>query len=145
MSVSPDHIHRDKAVRLTEYLLRLAFLRTKLVRNVSEYEKVLWIGDIPRQKGCFTQAWGRDEDYDSDVWIEVQNRREPGMPDVPDQCKDWIDKNVLRDKDDLPELLPEITVQIRNPVWQEGSDQPEFVNRTDRLANYPEIQKAWDH
>ncbi len=51
-----DHKQNEKAVRLVEYLLRLASLRSKLVRVLADYENVLWIGDIPRQRGCFIQA-----------------------------------------------------------------------------------------
>jgi len=134
----------DKAIRLVEYLTRLASLRTELIRDISEYEKVLWIKDIPKQKGCFTQAWGRDEDYDSDIWVEVQNRREPELPSVPEDCEDWIGKDTLRNKDEIPELLPEITRQVENPAWREGSDQPQFTQRSERLDDHLEIQRAWD-
>jgi very-short-patch-repair endonuclease len=104
---------------------------------------VLWVNDIPRQKECFTQAWGRDEDYDSDIWAEVQKRREPELPSISDQIKDWIDKKTLRNKNDLPELLPRITRQIYNPARLGGSDQPEYISRTERLDDHPEIQIAW--
>jgi very-short-patch-repair endonuclease len=135
---------RDKAIRLLEYLLRLASLRTKLSRDVGEYEKVLWISDVPQERGCFTQAWGRDEEHDPDEWIEVQNRREPELPAVPGHCKEWVNSPSLRNKNDLPELLPEITRQIPNPDWREDSDHPETIPRTERLENHPEVQQAWD-
>jgi len=144
MNFSPSHKQNEKAVRLVEYLLRLASLRAKLVRDIADYERVLWVNDIPRQKGCFTQAWGRDEDYDSDIWVEVQNRREPELPSVPDQCKDWVNKSDLRNKNDLPELLPEIMRQVENLAWRAGSGQPKFIHRTERLDDHREVQKAWD-
>lgn len=93
-----DSAEKSKVIRLVDYLTRLASLRTKIIRDVSEYQNVLWIKDIPRQKGCFTQAWGRDEDFDSDVWIEVETQREPELPSAPVSCKDWIDKSSLRNK-----------------------------------------------
>jgi len=135
---------KSKAIRLVDYLLRLASLRTKLVRDFTDYERILWLSDIPQQKGCFTQAWGRDEDFDSDIWIEVQTRREPELPTIPPQCEGWIDKSSLRNKNDLPELLPERIKEIKNPEWQQGSDQPEYISVTEYLEDFPEIQKAWD-
>lgn len=45
----------QKVVRLVDYLLRLALLRSKLIRDVAEYEKILWMSDIPHERGCFTQ------------------------------------------------------------------------------------------
>lgn len=61
----------DKATRLLDYLLRLASLRTKLIRDIAEYEKVLWLSSVPHERGCFTQAWGRDEEHEPDEWLEV--------------------------------------------------------------------------
>jgi len=145
MSVITRSEEHEKAIRLVEYLLRLASLRTKLIRDIKDYEKVLWVNDIPpRQKGCFTQAWGRDEDYDSDIWVEIQNRREPKLPSVPDQCEDWVDKDALRNKNvSSPELRSEITRQDRNPHWVEESDEPEFIVHSLRLVDYPNVQKLW--
>ena len=139
-----DMPKRSKAIRLVDYLLRLASLRTKLVRDFTDYERILWLSDIPQQKGCFTLAWGQDEDFESDIWIEVQTRREPGLPTIPDQCKGWIDKSSLRNKDDLSELLPERVKQIKNPEWQQGANQPEYITVTEHLEDFPEIQKVWD-
>lgn len=138
-------VEKSKVIRLVDYLTRLALLRTKIIRDVSEYQNVLWIKDIPRQKGCFTQAWGPDEDSDSDVWIEVQTQREPELPGVPAFCKDWADKSLLRNKTDLPKLLPKIIRQVKNPLWHEGSDQQELAPHTEHLNDHPEIQREWEH
>lgn len=134
----------EKVVRLVDYLSRLATLRTKLVRDIAEYEKVLWVSEVPHERGCFTQAWGRDKEHEPDEWLEVQNRREPELPVVPAQCKDWVSLPSLRNKNDLPELLPEITRQIPNPDWVEESDQPETIPQTEHLEDHPEVQGAWD-
>ncbi len=134
----------SKVLRLVEYLTRLASLRTKIIRDVTEYQNVLWIKDVPRQKGCFTQAWGCDEEVDSDVWVEVQTRRQPQLPTVPSLCKDWIDQAAIRNKSDIPDLLPQIVKQVENRAWQKESDQPEFITRTERLSDHPEAQRAWD-
>ena len=75
----------QKVVRFVDYLTRLASLRAKLIRDIAEYEKVLWVSNVPHERGCFTQAWGRDEEHEPDEWLEVQNRREPELPVVPAQ------------------------------------------------------------
>lgn len=139
-----DSAETQKVIRLVDYLTRLASLRTKIIRDIDEYQNVLWVKDVPQQKGCFTQAWGPDEEYEPDDWLEVQNRREPELPVVPVQCKDWVDKPSLRDKNDLPEPLPKITRQVKNPDWREGSDQPEYISRAEHLEEHPEVQRAWD-
>ena len=139
-----DSADREKAIRLVDYLTRIALLRSKVVRNVDDYQSVLWLNDVPIQKGCFTQAWGRDENHDSDIWVEIQRPNEPELPTVPDLCKDWVKIESLRNTSDLPEILPEITVLIDNPDWSEDSEQPEIIPHTKRLEDYPEVQKAWD-
>lgn len=140
----PHGPETHKVVRLVDYLLRLATLRTKLIRDIADYEKVLWVSSVPHERGCFTQAWGRDEEHEPDEWLEVQNRREPELPTVPAQCKDWVNLAGLRNKNDLPELLREITRQIPNPDWREESDQPETIPHKERLEEHPEVQRVWD-
>ncbi len=49
---------RNRALRLIQYLQALADLRTKIIRDVKDYEHILWLHEIPREKECFTQAWG---------------------------------------------------------------------------------------
>ena len=140
-----DSPEKSKVIRLVDYLTRLASLRAKVIRDLSEYQNVLWIKDVPRQKECFTRAWGGDEDFDSDIWIEIQTQREPELPGVPAPCKDWTDKSSLRNKSNVPELLLEITRQVENPAWHAGSDQPEFITHVERLVDHPKIQREWDH
>ncbi len=135
---------RSKLIRLVDYLTRLASLRSKTIHDISDYEHTLWISSIPHEKGCFTQAWGRDEEFDSDVWVEIQNQREPELPSVPEKCEDWVERSSLRNKEDLPELLPKITIEVDNPNREEGSDKPEYIWRTELLQDHPEVRQAWD-
>jgi very-short-patch-repair endonuclease len=134
----------QKVIRLVDYLTRLGQLRTKLIRDIAEYEKVLWISDVPLERGCFTQAWGRDEEHEPDEWLEVQCRREPELPAIPNQCKDWVKLSALRNKNDLPELKPELMREIQNPDWHEGSDQAETIPHIELLEDHPEVQQTWD-
>jgi transcription elongation GreA/GreB family factor len=133
-----------KAIRLIEYLTRVASLRAKIIRDVADYSLTLWLHEIPREKGCFTRAWGLDEEYDQDIWIEIQTSHEPELPSIPELCRDWVNRNTLRETNDFPELLNEITRQVENPDWEEGTDQPQLINQTASLLAHPEVQKAWD-
>lgn len=133
-----------KAIRLLEYLTRLASLHTKIVRDVTEYSHVLWIHEIPNEKGCFTQARGLSEEYDQDVWIEVRTFHEPELPSTPEICRDWIDKNAIRNTKNFPALLNTITRQVKNPEWKEGSNQPQIINQTIRLDDHPGAAAAWE-
>ncbi|WP_232420201.1 AAA domain-containing protein [Nitrosococcus watsonii] len=137
-------VDNQKVIRLIHYLTHLASLRSKPIRDLTEYEKVLWISDVPHERGCFTRAWGRDEEHEPDEWLAVQNRREPELPIVPEQCKEWVNQATLRDKDHLPELRPEIIRQIQNPHWREEWDQPATVPMIERLEEHPGVQHAWN-
>ena len=44
-------LDRDRAIRLFTFLKRLSELRTKQIRSIDEYERVLWIADIPAEPG----------------------------------------------------------------------------------------------
>lgn len=135
----------QKVLRLLQYLLKLASLRAKLIRTIDAYEDVLWVSDVPHERLCFTQAWGRDTDHDPDVWLEVQHSVEPALPAVPALCEGWVNLPTIRTKDDLPGLLGEIARQIPNPKWYEGSDdEPSEITVHERLADHANIQAAWD-
>ncbi|MCG6553355.1 MAG: AAA family ATPase [Candidatus Magnetominusculus sp. LBB02] len=147
MAQENDYNKNDKAVRLVDYLLRLASQSAKVIRDIADadYVKVIWLSEIPRSKGCFTRAWeSNNESYDSDIWIEIRKQTEPRLPAIAEPCKDWCDKSSLYDKNNLPDLMPELTRRVKNPAWQEGSDQSEFITITEHLADNPEIQRAWE-
>ena len=134
----------DKAARLIEYLTRLADLRRKSVKDIVNYNQVLWLHDIPKKRGCFTQIWGGNSDYDDSVWLEVQSRREPPVPKIPNMCQDWVDQEALYRKTDVPLLRDAIVRQVENENWSEDSDQPQFFSEIDRLADHPDVSKKWE-
>jgi len=139
------HPDLHKATRLVEYLLKLAQLRMRLIRDVKDYQPhVLWLSSIPREVGCFTRAWGSGGEHETDDWIEVQSRPEPQLPEVPSGCKDWVLSSALRDKNNLPEILPQVELHVPNPDWHEGSDLAHTTPRIERLERRPDVQRAWD-
>jgi len=95
----------DRAIRLVDYLTRLAYLRATTIRDVEEYSQILWIHEIPQEKNCFTQAWGPKEEYDDDIWLEIQTTHEPELPSVPDICHEWVNPDTLQNTNDVPKLL----------------------------------------
>ena len=138
------HSEKSKAIRLVEYLAKVARLRTKLIRDVDEYAHRFWVGGIPKQKGCYTQAWGPNEDFAPDVWIEVQNQHEPELPRIPPMCEEWVERSARVNTCDLPTLQAEITSQVENPARQTDSGQPEFISYVDSIEDHPEVRTEWD-
>ena len=139
-----DANFNEKVGRLIDYLEKLSSLYRNSIRDINNYEKVLWMSDVPREKFCFTQAWGRNEEYEEDVWLEVKNWSEPRLPAVPEQCRDWVDESTLRDKNNLPKLLLKIEKQIQNPDWHEGSDEPKTIPKIESIEDYPNLKQIFD-
>ncbi len=127
---------RKKAIRLVDFLARIASLRTKTVRDIEDYEHRLWISDIPDESGCFARAWGREEEREPDEWLEIQNRKEPELPEPPQICKEWIIQASLRDKKGGPGLLSEVS---REQVKENRTD---YV--IDHLRNHKDVQSSWE-
>ena len=99
--------------------------------------------EIPREKTCFTRAWGPNEEYDEDIWIEIQKLPEPELPSVPEICHDWVNQDTLRRTNGVPQLLNTIIRQEQNPVWKDETNQPQFISKTIMLEDNPRMQIAW--
>jgi hypothetical protein len=134
----------DKIIRLVEYLTALARINTKIIRTLEDYRKILWIHNIPHEtKYCFTQAWGKEDEHDSDVWIEVKKFQEPELPKIPKECADWVKQETLRNTKDLPELYDSIVVKRTEEDPETGEEFT--VVDTLYLESYPDIQESWEY
>ncbi|MCF7957651.1 MAG: AAA family ATPase [Phycisphaerae bacterium] len=135
-------VNVDKAIRLVEYLEKLASLRTDVVRSVHDYHSVLWFDDVPELKGCFTHAWGPCSDVDIDVWLEVTKQPEPKLPDVPEECEEWIAQSELYNCNNVPNLKESI---ITTEILYDDEDENEYVEveETVYLADCQEVQDIW--
>ena len=154
---------REKLTRLLEYFSKITEIRSRPVRNIDNYEQVLWLKDIPQNapKGhCFTRAWEWETDDgadntnegidNDDNWIQIKKWREPPMPKIPTELVDWADKETLGSDTTIPKLLQSINVEENNPEWGENNPEwlrdeiPERIIRTKYLRDHPEIRGAWD-
>jgi len=112
---------KDKALRLIDYLTELARLRSKIIREIRQYQSVLWIIK-----------------YD-----------EPILDEIPGICEKWVDRSTLRNTKDIPELLSNINIQVeeRNPEAEPNTPQEEQfipVNKNLLLNDHPEVSEAWE-
>ncbi|TEB10431.1 AAA domain-containing protein [Pelotomaculum propionicicum] len=142
-SIDNKKIKNDKVIRLVGYLTELARINSKITRSYEEYRKVLWVHNIPQElRYCFSRAWGQEDEHGDAVWIEVKKFPEPRLPEVPDICRDWINREKLRSIEDLPLLYETITV---NREKREADTDAIFtVSEEFSLQDYPEVQKTWD-
>ena len=124
---------REDAVALYTFLKEFAQLRTGTVRDVSEYEQVIWAADIPRKPGCDCIAWHREPSGTPDeVWLEIRKPRLTRPPEPPELVNSWVRLDQLGDSSlDFPELY--------ETLLGESADDPPR-----RLEDHPDVREAWD-
>jgi len=131
-----------KILKLIDYLSDLAKVTTVTVRDLSSYQSVLWISDVPKEGNhCFSRSWGCDENVPDDVWLEVRKYPEPPLPVTPKQCEGWIDKEALRILDVRPALKSIITTTRMVPNSDTGEDE-ELIEEQKLIDHLP-VQEAW--
>lgn len=133
-----------KALKVVDYLSALARVTMVTVRELSSYQNVLWLSDVPKEGGhCYSRSWGSDENMPDDVWLEVRKYPEPQLPATPKQCEGWVDESLLRVVDNRPVLKSKIstTENVRNPE----SGEMEVVINEHKLEDQPLVQEAWNN
>jgi len=134
---------KEKALRLVSYLRELSRLRSKITRDIREYNKVLWLHEIPKDnKYCFSLEYEKAEENDPDIWVEISKYNEPNLGELPDEFLDWIDNSKLHDTSDIPELFQTIKVG-KNGQQSENRYQKEPF-QIEELKNNPELINKWE-
>lgn len=106
---------RDESVRkdassLFQFLHDVVELRSRTVRSVDQYAKdghVLWLTDVPRERGCLCAAWPVDDGESTahSPWLEVARPRLEDWPEPPVVLRPWLDPVELADSSlEYPEL-----------------------------------------
>jgi tetratricopeptide (TPR) repeat protein/very-short-patch-repair endonuclease len=139
---SNGDVLRDRAIRLFKFLRELALLKSKIVRDLSDYENVVWFGDLPEYKNCFSVLISESDNLQDSIWLEIKKGPEPGRPPIPLSCGIWLQEE--NEEDDLhlePQLRNEITIEDNplnsNPVIDTGG-------HIERLSDHPEILQEWE-
>ena len=82
---------------------------------MKQYEFFLWLHEIPDENGCFTRVRASGERHDHGAWVEVQTYQEPEVPEVPEECSGWVDKETLRASSLGPGLQKSVEKEVPNP------------------------------
>jgi hypothetical protein len=107
----PDIQTANAPLRLAQYLKEFVGLRTTTVRDVTKYDMVLWFGDMPQEKDCFSPAWVDGCEL-GDPWLEVKKQQFDAMPAVQENILPWIDEQALNR---ASEQIPLLKTSIRLP------------------------------
>jgi len=146
--VNSGNLIRKRAISLFTYLRELAKLKTKVTRDFSAYDEVVWFHDVPDYKGCFSILSSQETDKTQDgIWLEVKKMAEPKRPSIPVSCLKWVDDNYKSDPLIEPQLRYEISTT--NPDQDSGlnanQNDTTSTGRFERLADHPEISTEWQN
>ena len=129
------------ALRLARYLKEFVGLRTKIVRDVAEFESVLWFGDMPQEQDCLSGAWIEEIDTNA-PWLEVKKQQFEKVPAPPEITLPWADEKALRHATpELPPLLLSIFLPDLEADLDEGEELPIAEHQ---LADHPEIELEYE-
>jgi len=155
MTVLDDHLSdnsdneeagsRDRAIRLFEYLKRLAELRARTIRDLAEYTEVLWFREVPAEPECrAVTALRQPHDQTqgaggAERWLVIERPRRSRPPEVPPVLAPWVDSRALEDSAGEPALLEDAELVT---VYQ-GADGEVERAEPHRLTDHPEVPAAW--
>ncbi len=128
-------------LRLARYLREFVLHRTTAVRDIDNYDTVLWFADIPQEANCRSGVWADDREPD-DAWLEVEKQAFEPAPELPEIAIPWVDEQALkRATPEIPPLHASISVPDEEAELAEG-ETPPLVDRA--LVDHPEVQAAYD-
>jgi hypothetical protein len=116
----------------------MTLLRTKVIRSIEEYENVIWLGEVPREPGCYCAAWGTGPAPEQNgVWIEIRKPKLMSPPEPPLEIAPWIDSAQMADSSrEIPELRD--TIAVNNEL--DPDEQPSIAN----LKDHVDIKPIWE-
>lgn len=128
---------RNQGIALFTFLKELAQLRTRTIRDIAQYDEVLWLSEIPRESQCHCAAWHKGaEGETSDAWLEVHKPELRPPPDPGTELLPWLTMDQIENSSrDFPELRSEISVE------NEIGEERQFEQR--RIEEYPQIKELW--
>src|SRR5208283_4037289 len=109
--MSGDEVSRDRAVKLFNFLSELAQLSAKTTRTWQEFEKVMWLHEIPQAQEVRRMAWRDGEQQDkSEIWLEIKKPPELKQPPkLPLSLTQWTKNIDVRNSDpEEPSLIKSV-------------------------------------
>ncbi|GAA5038782.1 AAA domain-containing protein [Actinopolymorpha pittospori] len=126
----------DTTARLVDFLRELATARREQVRDVTRYEQVHWLADLP------DQVVGNPEAAAGEVVLSFDSPISEPPPDLPERLQGWVDRHETSDAElDAPQLRQSGPVEVID-VDQYGHRSKRIETRS--LDEVPEIRQAYD-
>ena len=135
----------EKAASLFKFLRESVRENFRQIHTIDSYEEVLFLSDIPRERGCHCVAWQpTDPEETSETWVEIRKPRMPNPPDLPAELEAWISEVDIHDASlEFPEPREKIAVEIPASELDQQDDQEQRI----RYLNWEEqddLKKIWE-
>lgn len=128
-------------LRLARYLREFVGLRTTTIRDIANYDEVLWFGNMPQGYDCQSAAWTDDFDED-DPWLEVRKQQFEKVPAPPESVQPWVDRQALSQASHgFPPLRSSIFVPDDETVLDKDETPP---LKPYSLDDHPEVRQAYE-
>lgn len=134
--MSNNHSQQDKAKRLFSYLRELAQQKLKVTSDVNDFEQVIWVDDIPRERECSCVAWQTANAEDQDTWVEIKKPKRKAPPALPAELQDWITQKDLTNSSAQP-------VPITSRVIEEKNEIGESETKVLSFESNPNLNMQW--
>lgn len=140
---------KEKAIRLIQYLKELSRIRASIIRNINDYPYVLWFNDIPKEPNqCYLRAWGPNDEYGDQIWLEVIKYEEPVLDEIPEICRPWVNQDEIYQTDMTPELYQQIPAPVE-PILpksqsKKAQDKTEPSITFLELHDHQDVIEAWE-
>lgn len=152
-SLQGSDLDRSRAIAIFRYLRDLAQLRSKIVRDLTSYERTFWLDELRGRPDCEARCF-REVDVsdriDGDEWAVVRKRAEPVRPPLPEVVTRWVEPGTGVSVDSPPRLIDRIqktpTAEVEEE-FEHGLEGPMDLLEEDgfeRLADHPEVARAFD-
>jgi len=132
---------RKSAVSLFTFLRELVSLRSTVIRNVSSYDRVMWLDDVPKESESDTIEFRPSNDDEEDWWLQVKKPNFAEPPPLPEGLTGRVDPEQVRDS------------SLESPGFKEsrrksdvgtGLDSPEYAVVKQEYQRYvTEKWKPW--
>ncbi|GAB3425481.1 AAA domain-containing protein [Flindersiella endophytica] len=79
-----NDLRADRALRLLTFLRELQALRTRPVRTLDRFPRVVWLSDIPADSRQVDAIWTRDDQTTQAHWLAIERIDREPPPQLPD-------------------------------------------------------------
>jgi very-short-patch-repair endonuclease/transcription elongation GreA/GreB family factor len=141
---SPAHDERlaGRALRLVEFLISLQEMRTRPVRSLDSYPRVLWLHDAPADDARVAAAWSGDLERKEGLWLSVDRVEREDPPHPPPLVEPWVPHPDLFDSSlDAPRLRA--SASLREQIISADGDRVSGW-REASLEEHPEVRSAYE-